>query len=73
MTDEINPRLLAWWLKRKENQRKLDECDRPHLFTAYSESLDGGEAWAICERCGGRIKGSEAVWYTRGVEDARKK
>ncbi|MBD3405064.1 MAG: hypothetical protein GF411_02875 [Candidatus Lokiarchaeota archaeon] len=57
------------WLEVKENQKLLNECDRPHLFRPIDKDKYLTREYQ-CSKCNGRISSREARWYNDGLRDA---
>jgi hypothetical protein len=59
------------WLQVKENMKLLEACSLPHEFV--DENKDGKMArYSVCRKCGGRVDKLHAMWYRKGLKDAKR-
>jgi hypothetical protein len=56
------------WAEVKANGAKLAACPRHNFAPAVAPH----PRRRTCEHCGGWVSGTDAHWYERGLEDAKK-
>lgn len=62
MIDEIMEEIRA-------NNKLLDSCPKPHQFERDPSKPMGKRT---CKKCGWKIGAVHAIWYERGLKDAKK-
>jgi len=60
-------------LEVKENHKKLMECKLPHDFSIDLDTNKEYSKRLQCTKCNAYIFEHNAMWYKRGLEDAKKR
>jgi len=60
-------RVQKIWDDVKDNQKVLEECERPHDFEQISEKFGSDY---VCKKCGGKVRSIDAKWYKEGLKDS---
>ncbi len=58
------------WDDVQENLNLLDSCAGPHAFVSEVPEKPLNSVWR-CSKCKGTVRGSNYIWYKRGLEHGR--
>lgn len=59
------------WQAVQANQKTLESCQGPHDFEEDPTDSRPTLKRHVCRKCGGHVSVTAAVWYNRGLKDAR--